>query len=212
MRYERKYRIETASLREVEMVIRQNPACFQTAFPDRWINSIYLDDVAFNSLQENLSGISKRNKYRIRWYGYTLSDIKKPTLEIKMKNNFVNSKKFYALPDFTLDRHFDCVQFLETHVDDLPNRLFPVSIIQYLRSYYVSQNGKIRATIDRELRYYLYKGRLLLNHSPAKDPAIILEIKYDKDYDDRMHPIFQKIPFRLTKNSKYVSSINANYI
>jgi len=212
MRYERKYRIENASLREVEMVIRQNPACFQTAFPDRWINSIYLDDVAFNSLQENLSGISKRNKYRIRWYGYTLSDIKKPTLEIKMKNNFVNSKKFYELPDFTLDRNFDCVQFLEKNVDDLPNRFFPVSIIQYLRSYYVSQNGKVRATIDRELRYYLYQGRLLLDRSPAKDPAIILEIKYDKDYDDRMHPIFQKIPFRLTKNSKYVSSINANYI
>ena len=212
MRYERKYRIENASLREVEMVIRQNPAFFQVAFPDRWINSIYMDDVAFSSLQENLSGISKRNKYRIRWYGFTLSDIKKPKLEIKIKNNFVNSKKFYDLPDFTLNRDFDCVNFVEKQVPNLQRRLYPVSIIQYLRSYYVSQNGKVRATIDRELRYFLYQGRLLLDRSPAIDPAIILEIKYDKDYDDQMHPIFQKIPFRLTKNSKYVSSINAHYI
>lgn len=212
MRYERKYRIENASLREVEAVIRQNPACFQTAFPDRWINSIYMDDVGFNSLQENLSGISKRNKYRIRWYGLTLSEIKKPNLEIKIKNNFTNTKKFYELPNFTLDRDFDCVDFVEKQVPNLQQRLFPVSIIQYLRSYYVSQNGKVRATIDRELKYYLYQGRLLLDRSPAKDPGIILEIKYDKDYDDQMQFIFQKIPFRLTKNSKYVSSINAHYL
>jgi len=132
MRYERKYRIENASLREVEMVVRQNPACFQTAFPDRWINSIYMDDVAFNSLQENLSGISKRNKYRIRWYGFTLSEIENPTLEIKIKNNFTNTKQFYKLPDFTLNRDFDCVQFVETHVPNLQQRLFPVSIIMMI--------------------------------------------------------------------------------
>ena len=76
----------------------------------------------------------------------------------------------------------------------------------------MSQIGKVRATIDRELKYYLYQGRLLLDRSPAKDPGIILEIKYDKDYDDQMQFIFQKIPFRLTKNSKYVSSINAHYL
>ncbi len=212
MRYERKYRIENASLSQVELVIRQNPACFQTAFSDRWINSIYLDDVAFNSLNENLAGISKRNKYRIRWYGNTLSDIKEPTLEIKIKNNFTNKKDFFKLPDFELTPEFDCVQFIEKQIPNLQQRLFPVSIIQYLRSYYVSQNGKVRATIDRKLRYYLYQGRLLMQHSPAVDPGIILEIKYDKDYDDQMQPIFQMIPFRLTKNSKYVSSINAHYI
>lgn len=212
MRYERKYRIENASLSEVEWVIRQNPACFQTAFPDRWINSIYLDDVAFNSLNENLAGISKRNKYRIRWYGDSLSAIKNPTLEIKIKNNFTNTKDFFKLPDFTLSEDFDCVQFLESHIPNLQQRLFPVSIIQYHRSYFVSQNGKVRATIDRSLRYYLYKGRLLLRESPALDPGIILEIKYEKDYDDQMQYIFQMIPFRLTKNSKYVSSINAHYI
>jgi len=212
MRYERKYRIENASLRQVELVIHQNPACFQTAFPDRWINSIYLDDVAFNSLNENLGGISKRNKYRIRWYGNTLKDIQQPTLEIKIKNNFTNTKEFFKLPDFTLNPDFDCVQFLEEQIPNLQQRLFPVSIIQYLRSYYVSQNGKVRATIDRKLRYFLYQGRLLLEHSPALDTGIILEIKYDKDYDDQMQTIFQSIPFRLTKNSKYVSSINAHYI
>ena len=212
MRYERKYRIENASLSQVELVIRQNPACFQMAFPDRRINSIYLDDIAFNSLNENLAGISKRNKFRIRWYGDTLSEVKKPTLEIKIKNNFTNTKDFFKLPDFTLTPAFDCVQFIETHIPNLQQRLFPVSIIQYLRSYYVSQNGKVRATIDRKLNYYLYQGRLLMQHSPAIDHGIILEIKYDKDYDDQMQPIFQMIPFRLTKNSKYVSSINAHYI
>lgn len=211
MRYERKYNIKNASQREVELVLLQNPAVFQEAFPDRWINSIYLDDAAFSSLNENLSGISKRNKYRIRWYGQTLNQIHKPKLEIKIKNNFVNSKQFFELPDFTLDPNFDCVRFLKSQVPDIKLKLFPVSIIQYLRSYYVSQNGKVRATLDRKLKYYLYQGRLLMLNSPYNDPSLVLEIKYDKDYDDHMLPIFNEIPFRLTKNSKYVNSINANY-
>ena len=52
MRYERKYRIENAGFRQVEMVIRHNTASFKTAYPDRRINSIYFDDVAFSSLQD----------------------------------------------------------------------------------------------------------------------------------------------------------------
>ena len=37
-------------------------------YKDRLINSIYYDDENFTTAQNNLSGISNRRKYRIRWY------------------------------------------------------------------------------------------------------------------------------------------------
>ena len=37
-------------------------------YKDRLINSIYYDDESFTTAQNNLSGISNRRKYRIRWY------------------------------------------------------------------------------------------------------------------------------------------------
>ena len=211
MRYERKYRIEEASVSEVKAIIHQHPASFQTAFPDRYINSIYLDNFAFGALQENLAGISKRSKFRVRWYGKELTQALNPRLEIKIKNNFTNRKEIKDLPSFTLDRNFDAVAYLQEHAE-IKDRLFPVSIVRYLRSYYVSQDGHVRATIDRELAYYLYQGKLLLAHSPALDKGIVLEVKYEAERDDLVDTIFQNIPFRMTKNSKYASSINAHYL
>ena len=37
-------------------------------YKDRIINSVYYDTENFNSAKDNLAGISKRRKYRIRWY------------------------------------------------------------------------------------------------------------------------------------------------
>ena len=215
MRYERKYRIEEASEREILATLRQNPACFQSAFPDRYINSIYLDNFSFGALQENLAGISKRSKFRIRWYGKNMMDAQDPTLEIKIKNNFNNRKEFKKLPSFQLHRNFDCTAFLQEHLEEETRRitsLSPVSIVRYLRTYLVSQDKRVRATIDRELQYFLYQGNLLLANRPVYDKGIILEVKYEAGHDDYCDAIFQGIPFRLTKNSKYVSSINAFHL
>lgn len=210
VRYERKYRIEDATADEVRAVIRQNPGVFSTAYPDRYINSIYLDDSSFSALQENLAGISNRSKYRVRWYDSDLVNITNPTLEIKIKDNFTNTKKLIKLPDFKLTDNFDVVDFLNKTLP-LPNRLFPVSLIRYYRNYYLSADRKVRATIDQQQTYYMYQGRLLMRQSPFQDSAIILEIKYEAKEDDDCDYIFQHIPFRLTKNSKYVNSIMSNY-
>ncbi|MEM9819801.1 MAG: polyphosphate polymerase domain-containing protein [Bacteroidota bacterium] len=211
MRYERKYRIEDASLGEVRQVIQLHPASFCIAFPDRYINSIYFDNFAFAALQENLAGISKRAKFRLRWYGKSLEKVENPQLEIKIKNNFTNRKETKALPSFLLRPGFDPSAYLQKHAK-VKDRLVPVSIVRYFRSYFISQDGQVRATIDRELCYYLYQGKMLLQHSPVHDPAIILEVKYEAEHDDQVDAIFQSIPFRLTKNSKYASSINAHYL
>ncbi|SVD50132.1 uncharacterized protein METZ01_LOCUS402986 [marine metagenome] len=37
-------------------------------YPDRYINTIYLDNPDYESVRDNLTGISDRFKTRIRWY------------------------------------------------------------------------------------------------------------------------------------------------
>ena len=37
-------------------------------YPDRYINTIYLDNPDYESVRDNLAGISDRLKTRIRWY------------------------------------------------------------------------------------------------------------------------------------------------
>ena len=57
---------------------------------DRYINSIYYDDDDFITAKNNLSGISERRKYRIRWYGEDQNNFR---YEVKLKK-IILGKKF----------------------------------------------------------------------------------------------------------------------
>lgn len=209
MRYERKYRIEAATAQEVENILQQIPLSFQTAYPDRRVNSIYLDDFAFQALNDNLGGIAERYKYRIRWYGKNLEKIKKPVLEKKIKKNQLGAKEFKKLPDFRWDADFDFTAFLQANTD-LSFDMRPVTVISYWRSYFVSFDGLVRATIDRDLKFYKCQNGYGISKNGVNDKAIILEIKYDESLDNKLDEVFQAIPFRLGKNSKYVSGVLEN--
>ena len=58
-------------------------------YKDRIVNSIYYDDEEFETAQDNLSGISDRRKYRLRWYG---NEFKNYIYEIKVKKNNLGKK------------------------------------------------------------------------------------------------------------------------
>lgn len=210
MRYERKYRVTSATFQEVRAVLRQNPASFQTAYPDRYVNSIYLDTHNFTALNDNLGGISDRYKYRLRWYGQDFQNISRPILEKKIKHNQLGDKNHFKMPDFELKEGFDVIHFINSN-SDLDMTLQPAVLIAYLRSYFVSQNQKVRATIDRQLCYYFFQGNLFFQQQAKNDDAIILEIKYDEKLDSELDYIFQNIPFRLSKNSKFVHGMFQYY-
>ena len=53
-------------------------------YSPRMVNSIYYDDMNLSNISQNLAGISKRVKYRVRWYGENNS-LKNPHFEIKSK-------------------------------------------------------------------------------------------------------------------------------
>jgi VTC domain len=208
MRYEKKYSISDASFNEVLDCLRRAPVALATAFPDRWVNSIYFDDVELHAFQDNLAGLSKRLKHRIRWYGEELSEAKNPKLEMKIKQHELGTKKVLALPDFRLG---DDVKQLLYEALPTAHSLHPVVLVRYLRTYLHSYDHTFRVTIDREIQYYLYQGNLFLPLSPNLDPTLILEVKCAEKDMKHADALLQSIPFRLTKNSKYVNAVLANY-
>lgn len=213
MRYERKYRVEEASLDEILQVIRLHRASFYQAFPDRYINSLYLDTYQLSYYNDNIAGISNRTKQRIRWYGENLKNITKPILEIKLKANELGSKKYVHLPDFKIDRFFSYEDYMRQHVWLASNYIVPTVMVRYMRSYFMSFDKRFRVTIDRDLLYYPTDKRLNFGITPYRDPAIIIEVKYELKENENLNIdyITQDFPFRLTRNSKYVNAIMMCY-
>ena len=205
MRYEKKYRITECSAQEVLQVLWHHPMSFRKAYPDRRINSLYFDSPDLQSLQENQAGISQRRKYRIRWYGEELYQVKKPKLEIKIRNNQFGRKELIDLPDFDLRDPRVLEGLSREHV---PEDLRPSVLTRYKRAYFQSQSARLRATVDTEVCYYGFKEFHLLP-MPHRDEAIILEMKCAKEDAKLLKEANQQVPFRITKNSKYVNGVMA---
>ncbi len=203
MRYERKYRIESSDYDNIYHELMSNPSGFRIAYPDRIVNSIYYDDIDYSAYNDNLLGIGHRVKYRVRWYGSSLIQINKPILEKKIKKNLLGTKAYQQLQDFNLNERAPHLPETFTYPS---NHLYPYILVRYHRTYLESIDGHLRATIDRNLEYIsLLNGRL----SPIRqsDPGFILEIKYEEDCVEEARLCTSMIPYRLTKNSKYVSGM-----
>ena len=166
---------------------------------------------------DNISGLGQRIKIRIRWYGNTFGMIKKPILEIKIKNNELGSKLSYPLKPFILNKNTTSkeIQHEIFKKSNLPEWLLnhlkcinPTLLNKYERKYFRSANKKYRITLDYNMNYYELHQ---INNSftiPEHDPNIILELKYGVKSEHSAHKITNKFPFRLTKSSKYITGIN----
>ncbi len=204
MRYERKYRIENQHYLQVLQEIMSIKGAFSSAYPDRWVNSIYLDNMNYGALRENLSGVSNRSKYRMRWYGEDFYEIPNPILEEKVKTNLLGYKNLQKLGSTKLSTEnlracLDINQLKDLGIE-------PMVMIRYLRTYLESYDHRVRITIDRNLQY---RGVNNYEIDPFQeyDDAIILEIKYDQDIEEEIEDILQSVKYRLTKNSKFVSGM-----
>jgi hypothetical protein len=195
--------------------IRLHPVGFVTAFPPRQVNNIYLDTPAYDSLNANLIGISKRQKLRLRWYG-DVSQQMQPWLELKVKENLLGDKKRTLLP-CTIDLTRPWVEILQTVQDHAPNEwrpwlpgsIRPSLFNCYQREYYVTYDGAIRATLD--FAQYACDQRLSaspnLRHPLPIPDTVIIEIKGAPEDIDRLQEVVGRFPIPRSRNSKYVSGL-----
>jgi SPX domain protein involved in polyphosphate accumulation len=179
---------------------------FSKVYPDREISSIYLDTLNFNFAKDNINGVSERKKIRIRWYN---NDLKRIYLEEKNKRNFYVWKNVSKMNIFTNKNNL---------ISDLKKNIFDPKNIStnnynfvlqtnYKRNYWLSNNGKIRATIDTKI-----------NTSPAYDltkvielPETILEFKFSPNSETFFRDFLSKkgLNIRSKKYSKYLQSFIA---
>ena len=198
-----------------------HPSGFSEVFEKRTINNIYLDFHDLQNLYNNVDGLHDRKKHRIRWYGSTFGQIASPVLEIKIKNGLLGSKLSYPLNAFCLDRHYG-IRDLDTVVSPssdtakpMPRRLRdqiqsmkPMLLNSYDRVYFLSADKRYRITVDSELRYYKIASRNnSFLHSLKLRRSVILELKYSDQHDGGAAHITSRLPFRVTKSSKYVEGV-----
>ena len=206
MRFERKYRVDNLSMYHILQIVKSHPASFYKLYPDRTINNIYFDTPNMTCLNDNLSGINIRKKYRVRWYGDDIRAIVQPKLEVKYKENELGGKTIFDAEVFSLSN----IRAIQQQVNELipqQDTLQPTLLNSYRRSYWGTKDGKFRITIDSQLHFHS------LLHSPYffkyvhSDKVVVVELKYDEAVEKDLKRITRFLPFRLSKNSKYVNGI-----
>ncbi len=216
-RYERKFYLPVLLRNEFELIIKHHPFRFHEVYPQRFVNNIYLDTINMDNYFDNIYGVSRRLKVRIRWYGDLMGSIEKPKLEIKKKNNSLGTKLSFQLNKLTISNKLskstisNIFETSETPANMIPylKSLNLVLMNRYSRKYYRSGDGKYRITIDSNLGYYkLLQLNNNFSHKIIDKNATIIELKYDKDSDDRAKNVTNYFPFRITKSSKYIEGVD----
>ena len=182
-------------------------------FKPRNISSIYFDDDNYSCARANLNGDRYRLKTRVRWYNNVLP----ANLEIKFKDGYssfklVKSIKEKELPLLNMKLNVNIVNFVKNYLLNSYNLnfLFKNTKIDFLRKYYVSNNG-IRVTIDTGLQCAFFEN---LSLGPITFlPFELIEFKYPANLDiyfrENFINNFDIFPLRFTKCSKYTESILA---
>lgn len=154
-----------------------------------FVRSLYFDDPGDRALREKLDGVSRREKFRIRYYNGDPSLIH---LEKKSKRDDLGSKavapitaeEAQAIVDGSLDWMPGSGRPLvqELYCKMRLQGLRPKTIVDYTREPFVCPAGNVRVTLDYDVRTALGCTGLLDPDCvtiPAGGPAAILEVKWD---------------------------------
>tara|TARA_B110001452_G_C15194054_1_gene414525 strand:+ start:765 stop:1418 length:654 start_codon:yes stop_codon:yes gene_type:complete len=181
---------------------------FKKLYSDRYITSIYIDNLNFDSAKDNINGVNERKKFRVRWYN---NDLNKIYFEQKNKNNFFVWKNIKKLElDINkknlIKKIYDLLSNNNKYIDTNYNYKMVLKI-NYKRSYFISDQGEFRATIDTEIN----TSPVLAFNQVIKLPETILEFKFSKNSESYFRDFFslRGLNIRSKKYSKYVQSFIA---
>ena len=217
-RFERKFAVTELSAPQIVILIGLHPGLFTNAYPPRFVNNIYFDTPDLKNYHDTIDGAADRNKIRIRWYGELFDQIQRPVLELKIKKGLLGAKQSYPLEPFTIDRGFEASELSSLlQNENLPGSLIlqlhacqPTLLNCYHRRYYRSADGNYRITLDTQMEYYaVQSGVNYFLHRHVDRNFCILELKYDQVHDGRAADMAGFFPFRMTRNSKYLTGLES---
>lgn len=180
-----------------------------------FIRSLYFDNYEDKALREKLDGISRREKFRIRYYNNDTSVI---NLEKKSKIGGLGNKQSANLTaeeaqwivdgklDWMLHSNRPLVQ--ELYVKMTTEGLQPKTIVDYIREPFTFAPGNVRVTLDYDIRTGLSCVDFLNPDCPtipAGDDKIILEVKWDEFLPEVIRDAVQLENRRVGAFSKYAA-------
>jgi len=149
-RLEKKFVIEKNNITNFKAYLATS--FFKKSYPDREVNSIYIDTVNLDNLRDNINGVKNRTKHRFRWYEKKLNSVQ---FEQKNKRQFYVWKNKYLVGSFPNEKElikninnkniYKKIIFLNKF------NFIPILKTSYRRSYWINKNNKIRATLDKNL-------------------------------------------------------------
>lgn len=179
------------------------------------IRSLYFDNLNDKALFEKITGVSKREKFRIRYYDGDTSYIQ---LEKKSKINNLCNKQSANLTkeeaeniangnyEFMINSDKPLVKEFYTKIMGMGLR--PKTIVDYTREPFIYGPGNVRVTIDYNIRTGIGCTDFLNANAvtvPAGDSPIILEVKWDEYLPDIIRDIVQLDDRQAGAFSKYVA-------
>ena len=177
------------------------------------IRSLYFDNYSDKAVVEKQSGLSRREKFRLRYYNGDTSFIR---LERKSKANrlaYKESAKITAEQVAALlVGQYDAIKvpeeplLMQLYTKIRYQNLRPRNIVEYHREAYKYPAGNVRITLDRNIRTS-YSVAGFLNPGQTTIPAssaIIMEIKYDGFIPDFISDVLQIDRRNQTEFSKYI--------
>ncbi len=209
-RFERKWIFNSRDYLTLVSSLMRSKFFFRTHYPTRRVNSIYFDTNDYSSIRQNLDGVSEKKKIRIRWYG-NYNKLVEPILEIKSKKGAETRKENYKINDlegleFPNLKNLYLIKNFINKSNKSKKTVLPSLTTNYDRQYFISDNGKIRATVDYNLQSTYLKNFSQLNIIKNFPSSCILEFKYSTKLDKYVRHHLREITLRLSKNSKFINS------
>ncbi|HCD44677.1 MAG TPA: molecular chaperone [Lachnoclostridium sp.] len=216
-RHEHKLNINYADYMQLSSRLRHIAKFDENALNDGSyiIRSLYFDNYADKAVVEKLSGASRREKFRIRFYNDDPSFIR---LEKKSKANRLCYKKNAPITveqcegilagNWGLLKESGQELLMELYTKMHYQNLRPRTIVDYKRETYVYHAGNVRITFDSNIRTSNNVSSLFnpeLVTIPAAS-AIVLEIKYDGFIPEIIRQLVRVDSRNETEFSKYVVS------
>lgn len=179
------------------------------------ITSLYFDDLADSALLQNYSGVSRREKFRIRFYNDDPA-----TLHLEKKCKYGGLGRKYSCPmtarqleamlqgdlSWMMGTGYPLMQEL---YDRMRTELLrPKTIVAYRREPYIYAPGNVRVTFDYDIRSGVCATDMLSGGAvlvPVNPDRVLMEVKYDAFLPDIIRMILQEGTPRARAFSKYAS-------
>ena len=177
------------------------------------MSSLYFDDARLSAYRENLDGVGRRVKVRLRWYderdrkGRFHFEIKRRT-DLTTGKDRLEIHSRAALSSLTFQ---DIIRELSAvlpvkYRETLIRRPDPILISEYKREYFQDYYSPVRITLDFDIAYFDQSGKRRPGkkfgvHAPE---WVIVEGKAPVGEELRLRRLLFPLQPRITRSSKYV--------